>query len=673
MIASGRFLRVSIPAALLMFAGLLPLSYPASAAAQVSSGVNLLENPAGTTGATSAQGWDAVTIPGWQVAAGLPTVVRYGTAGFPRAAGAWPASRGRVFAGGAGGTARLVHRVPLLLPSGQAAPAGTRYQVSAWLGGTVNSWASVVVRFVSAAGRQLGSATVGPAGRVSGGVFSPRAGGGSLPAGTVAAQVTVVLATSLTNDNGPNAPQTGYDWAVAADLHLSVSAPVSGPGPLTPPQAQVPRYKHVFLFYFENEDYGQVIGNTAQAPYLNSLVRQGGLLSQFYGEEHPSDANYLALAGGSAFGVPLNDPEEENPQYTIDAPDIGDLIDAAGESWKAYTQSANGPCDDTVHTYYWDDDQPMMYFADVRERPAYCAAHVVPLESLPADLASAASTPSFAWIAPNDCTDMEGCGIAAGDAFLEQELGQILASPAWTTQPSLAIITFDEDAQDFQHPAQRVPTIILGSTGVRQGYVSTVRYTHYSLLRTIEAALGLGTLTANDRYAQPVNDVFAPGALDPIAVPASALSAQAAAAPDAAPADARPGTGARQPVAWVANYGSASVTPVNLASRKAGKAISVGTDPQAIVATPDGRTVYVANGGSGTVTPLAATSGRAGRPDLGRAVLLSHRSGRLRFHGRDPGQLRWPGLIDRHRHRARLRAGNGGELSGRRGRHRLGR
>ena len=33
---------------------------------------------------------------------------------------------------------------------------------------------------------------------------------------------------------------------------------------------------------------------------------------------------------------------------------------AGGESWKAYPQSANGPCDDTVHDYCWNDDQPMM-------------------------------------------------------------------------------------------------------------------------------------------------------------------------------------------------------------------------------------------------------------------------------------------------------------------------
>ena len=67
-----------------------------------------------------------------------------------------------------------------------------------------------------------------------------------------------------------------------------------------------------------------------------------------------------------------------------------------------------------------------------------------------------------------------------------------MRSPAWRTQRSLAIITLDEDGYNHEHPAQRVPTLVLGSDGVRQGYVSHVRYTHYSLLRTIEGALGLG-------------------------------------------------------------------------------------------------------------------------------------------------------------------------------------
>jgi Phosphoesterase family len=88
-------------------------------------------------------------------------------------------------------------------------------------------------------------------------------------------------------------------------------------------------------------DYSQVIGNALRAPYLNSLRRQGALLSQFYAEAHPSDANYLALAGGSVFGVPPTNPAESNPLYTISARNIGDLITARHETWKAYLHSGH--------------------------------------------------------------------------------------------------------------------------------------------------------------------------------------------------------------------------------------------------------------------------------------------------------------------------------------------
>jgi len=67
-----------------------------------------------------------------------------------------------------------------------------------------------------------------------------------------------------------------------------------------------------------------------------------------------------------------------------------------------------------VHNQYWDDDLPLLYFSDIRDRPAYCSAHVQPLEALSTDLAQAATTPNLAWIGTDDCFDMEGCGIRAG-------------------------------------------------------------------------------------------------------------------------------------------------------------------------------------------------------------------------------------------------------------------
>jgi YVTN family beta-propeller protein len=597
-------------------------------------GANLLVNPGAQAGAASARGWDSVTIPGWQVSSGLPTVVRYGTAHFPAAIGKWPAvPGGQMFAGGAGGTARLRQVVPLRSPAGAPVPVGTHYRLSAWLGGTAQDRAAVTVAFLSAAGRVLARHAIGPVGPASARAgLVPRAATGTLPRGTASARVTLVLATSLTDIDGPDAPYVGYDRAVADALRFTVSGSVHQPPPLTPPASRVPRYQHVFLFYFENEGFHSIIGNTRQAPYLNGLLPRASLLSQFFAEEHPSDGNYLALAGGSTFGIPLDDPLEENPQYTIRAPNIGDRIGAAHETWKAYLQSAAGPCDNTVHGDYWDDDQPMTYFADVIHRPAYCAAHLVPLQSLQTDLASAATTPNFAWVSPNDCTDMEGCGIRSGDQFLARELGEIMRSPAWRTQRSLAIITFDEDGYNHQRPPQRVPTLVLGSAGVRHGYVSPVRYTHYSLLRTIEGALGLGTLTSNDLWAQPTNDVFGDSPVPAAAAQPASAAATRHEAHAAAPAltsgpaltaagwkaaragVARPAAHSPRPTAFVVNSGSSSVTPIDLATRQAGRPIGVGKHPLAIAIAPGGKTAYVVNSRSDTVTPINTATWRAGPP-----------------------------------------------------------
>jgi YVTN family beta-propeller protein len=622
------------------------------------AGTDLLLNPGAQAGDFSVRGWDAVTIPGWQITSGLPTVVRYGTTGFPPVDGHQPeVANGQLFAGGAGGTARLWQRVTLRSPAGGLLPSGTQYRISGWLGGSASSRASVTTTFLSAAGQVTGRRTIGPVGHVRQTGIASRVATGTLPPGTVGARVTLVLATSYTDYDGPDAPYVGYNRAVADDLRFSVSAPVQHPPALAPPPVHVPRYQHVFLFYFENQDFHTIIGNTTEAPYFNSLLPKGSLLASMFAEEHPSDANYLAVAGGSTFGVPLDDPLEENPDYSINARNIGDLVDAAHETWKGYLQSANGPCDDTVHGYYWNDDLPFTYFTDIRDRPAYCASHLVPLQSLQTDLKSAATTPNFAWVSPNDCTDMEACGIRAGDTFLEQELSEIMRSPAWRTQRSLAIITFDEDdyyqhRYSYQRPAQRIPTIILGSAGVRQGFVSHVRYTHYSLLRTIEAALGLGTLTQNDRFAQPVNDIFTDSAaasrVSSAAASGRSVTVRTAAAAESQRRQVPPAltagvpavaitqaarqqtarvslTSARAPAAsaaayagpptaFVVNSASASVTPVDLTTKRAAAPIPVGTDPQAIAITPNGGTAFVVNSGSGTVTPIDTSTRTAGAP-----------------------------------------------------------
>ncbi len=186
-------------------------------------------------------------------------------------------------------------------------------------------------------------------------------------------------------------------------------------------------------------------------------------------------------------------------------------MDQAGKSWKEYLDGANGNCDSTSHSYYAPDDAPFYYFQDMKSNAAYCQAHMQPLTQMTTDLKSTATTPNFAWFAADDCNDMEACGITAGDNWLKQTLPTILNSPAWTTQRSLLIVTWDEGATKSYGPSypNQVPTLLLGSqNSVKPGYQSGQRTDQYGLLRTIDGALGLNPLTNNDRYAATVNDAW---------------------------------------------------------------------------------------------------------------------------------------------------------------------
>ncbi len=96
---------------------------------------------------------------------------------------------------------------------------------------------------------------------------------------------------------------------------------------------------------------------------------------------------------------------------------------------------------------------------------------------------------------------------------------------------------------------------------------------------------------------------------------------------------------------FVVNQGSGTVTPVRLPGGVAGPAIRVGRDPDAIVATPDGRTVFVANGGSGTVTPITVATDKAGRPiRVGRDpdALAVSRDGKTLYVADIPGLFGGP-------------------------------
>lgn len=65
--------------------------------------------------------------------------------------------------------------------------------------------------------------------------------------------------------------------------------------------------------------------------------------------------------------------------------------------------------------------------------------------------------------------------------------------------------------------------------------------------------------------------------------------------------------------AYVVNFGSDNVTPINIATNTAtpaGAWITVGSLPDAIAITPNGKTAYVANSGDGTISKIALSTGQ---------------------------------------------------------------
>jgi len=144
-----------------------------------------------------------------------------------------------------------------------------------------------------------------------------------------------------------------------------------------------------------------------------------------------------------------------------------------------------------------------------------------------------------------------------------------------------------------------------------------VRYTHYSLLRTIEGALGLHALTRNDRYAHALTDIFRAGVPGATAPPSPYVAHDTGAPPAAASSWTAPAAThssvPEPPTAFVVSSAAGTVTPITLATRRAERPIRVGHNPQAVALSPDGGMAYVVNSGSDSVTPIQTSTRRRER------------------------------------------------------------
>lgn len=250
--------------------------------------------------------------------------------------------------------------------------------------------------------------------------------------------------------------------------------------------ALVPRARHVFLIVMENRGASAIESGVGD-PYLHALIRQYALATRFYAVTHPSLPNYLALLGGSTFGV-----DSDTAAPDIAAKNLTDVLFVRGLGFGAYMDglpSAGFLGGSDWPGLYVARHDPFRYFTDIRRNPAR-RARIEPLGALWRPLQEG-RLPAFVWITPNLCHDMHSCPTFAGDNWLRLVVPRILASPAWRDR-GLLFITWDEGTGDS--PAGpghggRVALLVI-APGERPGARLTAPADDYALLRTIEDALG---------------------------------------------------------------------------------------------------------------------------------------------------------------------------------------
>ena len=235
---------------------------------------------------------------------------------------------------------------------------------------------------------------------------------------------------------------------------------------------------------------------------------------------------------------------------------IADQLAAAGKTWKSYQQDLPGTGADGVNVadglwsnlsdlaavtipsvtpapsivgLYAVKHNPFAYFQSVQNGGL---ANIVPFggdHGLYADLATG-NVPNYSFIAPNQCHDQHGRGNAgpfcqndpndngtlvglnpalmqSGDTMLQDLIASIHGSPVWREGRTAIIVIWDENDYSVGIPNQ-VAAVVDTNYGPT-GLTSAAFYTHFSLLKSIEAGFGLPCLNhACDSGVAVMSDLF---------------------------------------------------------------------------------------------------------------------------------------------------------------------
>ncbi|MBL0385977.1 acid phosphatase [Tumebacillus sp. ITR2] len=249
----------------------------------------------------------------------------------------------------------------------------------------------------------------------------------------------------------------------------------------------VPRPDHVIVVMEENHSYSEVIGNTTEAPYINSLKTLGASFSDSHGVEHPSQPNYFDLFSGTNHSV-----TSDTCPHTFTTPSLASQLIGAGLTFGGYSEdlpyTGFTGCSNLK---YYRKHAPWVNFSNLP------TSINMPFTSFPTDFTK---LPTISFVIPNQDHDMHDGTINQADTWLKTNLDSYVQ---WAkTHNSLLIVQWDED--DFG-TSNQIPTLFVGPMVKAGSYSENIN--HFNVLRTLEDMYALPTVSKSTT-ATPITDVW---------------------------------------------------------------------------------------------------------------------------------------------------------------------
>jgi acid phosphatase len=232
----------------------------------------------------------------------------------------------------------------------------------------------------------------------------------------------------------------------------------------------------VLVFVEENHSLNEM---KVQMPYALSLAQRYEYASNYQATTHPSLPNYLAIAGGSTFGV----IDDAGPlSHQINASSVFGRAIAAGRTAKTYAEGMGSNCSPTNVGGYAVKHNPWVYFTPGTSEHEKCLAYDVPETALANDIKNG-TLPTVGVVVPDLCHDGHDCSLATADAWFKSRMANVLAGPDFKAGRLAVILTADEDDST---QTNTILTMVVHPSLDGLHTVINTPLTHYSLTRLLQ-------------------------------------------------------------------------------------------------------------------------------------------------------------------------------------------